>query len=170
MTGRSPDTLFLDDADVTRLKAGVLAGAATADRRRTRKHRLLALGIAGAVAAATTAGAVAIARASQGQINYTADCYAAASLDSQHGTSLYLPGDQTSKRATPLAERVRLAEAMCAETWRIGTFSSTPGADGSYPVPDLTVCQLPDDRLAVFPSARPPGQLCPDLGLTTPHD
>ncbi|MFP3670230.1 hypothetical protein SB717_34655, partial [Priestia sp. SIMBA_032] len=100
----------------------LLDAIASDDRRRTRRHRLIAVGVAGAIVAGTTAGAIAIARAAQGQINYTADCYAAADLGSRHGTSVLGTADLGEKTPTPLSERVALAEEMCAATWRIGTF------------------------------------------------
>src|SRR5437868_3082386 len=95
------------------IKQRILGTIDLDDRRRTRKHRLIALGVAGALVAGTTAGAIAIAQAPQGQINYTADCYAAADLGSRHGTSQYLPGDQDAKTPTPLDQRIALAEEMC---------------------------------------------------------
>lgn len=166
----SPAFLPTDDR-FDQLKQSMFAEIARTERRRTRKHRLVALGIAGSIALGTTAGAIAIAEASQGQINYTADCYAAADLGARHGTSLYAPGDLDAKKPTPIGERVSLAEEMCAATWRIGTFS--PGGSTStkeFPVPDLETCQLPDGRLAVFPSDLAASELCPRLGLASPHE
>jgi len=159
------------DERFDQIKHRVLEAIAADDRRRTRKHRLIALGIAGSLALGTTAGAVAIAQAPQGQINYVADCYAGADLNSRHATSAYLPGDQNAKTPTPLQERIGLAEDMCAATWRIGTFS--PGgstATREFPVPNLKTCQLPDGRLGVFPSDLAVSELCPQLGLTSPHE
>ncbi|NUU06417.1 hypothetical protein [Leifsonia sp. C5G2] len=159
------------DEHFHQLKLRVLDTIAVGERRRTRKHRLIAMGIAGTLALGTTAGAIAIARASQGQINYLMDCYASADLDSRHATSVYLPGDQSSKTPTPLSERVTLAEDMCAATWRIGSFS--PGgstSDREFPVPDLQTCQLPDGRLGVFPSELAASELCTRLGLASPHE
>lgn len=134
-------------------------------RRRTRRHRLAALGAAGVIVLGTSAGALAIAAAPQGQVNYTADCYAAADLTAQHGTSVYLPGDEDSANPVPVAKRVALATDMCAQTWKIGTFSAA-----SSGVPDLVACQLPDQRLGIFPSSKPADELCSTLGLGTPHD
>lgn len=163
--------LLPTDERFDQIKHRVLDAVAVDDRRRTRKHRLIALGIAGTIALGTTAGAIAIARAPQGQINYVADCYASADLGSRHATSAYLPGDQSAKTPTPLKQRVSLAEDMCAATWRIGTFS--PGgstADREFPVPNLETCQLPDGRLGVFPSDLAANELCSQLGLTSPHE
>jgi hypothetical protein len=79
--------------------------------------------------------------------------------------------DLGTKSPTPLEERIRLAEEMCAATWRIGTFSpegSSSTAD--EPVPNLETCELPDGRLAVFPSDLAVRELCSRLGLTIPHE
>lgn len=141
------------------------------DRRTTRRHRLIALGVAAALVSGTTAGAYAIAQASQGQINYLTDCYAAADKHARHGTSVYAPGDRNDPAPTPLRQRIQLAEDMCAATWRIGTFS--PGGstnDREFPVPNLEACELPDGRLAVFPSDLAVSELCSRLGLTIPHE
>lgn len=168
MTDRS---LLPDSAGFEEMKSRLLDTIATEDRRRTRRHRLAAIGIAGALVAGTTGGAIAIARASQGHIDYLADCYAAADLGSRHGTSVYLPGDLDTRTATPLTERVALAEDMCAATWRTGAFlpqGTVP--DAEQPVPPLETCQLPDGRLATFPSELALKELCSRLGLTVPHE
>ena len=151
-----------DSIEFERMKENLLTAASLSDQRRTRRHRIAAIGIAATMVAGTTAGAIVIARAPQGQINYVADCYAAADINSQHGTSAYLPGDENSKTATPLDQRVKLAEDMCAATWQVGTFGSTS-------VPNLVTCQLPDGRLAVFPSNDSQSKLCEQLSLETPH-
>lgn len=166
MTDRS---LLPDAAGFEELKGRLLDTIAADDRRRTRRHRWAAVGIAGALVAGTTAGAVAVARASQGQIDYTADCYAAADLGSRHGTSLYLPGDLDEKTPTPLAERVALAEDMCAASWRTGAFLGKVVTE-DQPVPPLETCQLPDGRLATFPSELALAELCSRLGLAVPHE
>jgi hypothetical protein len=162
--------LLPDTAEFERMQRNLLATIDTTGKRRTRRHRLTAIGIAGALAVATTAGAIAIARAPQSQINYTVDCYAAADLGAAHGTSLYLPGDRTSAKPTLLGERISLAEDMCRATWEVGTFVHTPGGGSTFPVPNLVTCQLPDSRLAVFPANQAAAGLCTHLGLTTPHD
>ncbi len=171
---RNPDNgLLPDDTDYARMKRDLLTAIAVDDRYRTRKHRIAVFGIASALTVATTAGVMVIARAPQGQVNYTADCYASADLGAKHGTSAYLPGYNSAVTTlNPLAERVQLAEEMCAATWRIGTFrpGQTVPQGAVYPVPQLVACQLPDLRLAVFPSAKPAGKLCPELGLTTPRE
>lgn len=162
--------LLPEAAEFERMKQDLLIRVAVTDKQRKRRHRLTAIGVASALALATTAGAIAIASAPQGQINYLSDCYGAADLNSLHGTSVYLPGDMTSTSPTPLKERVRLAEDMCGASWQVGTFADTERPEGVYPIPDLVTCQLADKRLAVFPSQRPPEDLCLSLGLTTPHD
>jgi len=163
--------LLPSDELFDQLKRRILDTVAVDERRKTRKHRLIALGIAGSLALGTTAGAIAVARASQGQINYLMDCYSSADVNSRHATSVYLPGDLSSKTPTPLSERIRLAEDMCAATWRLGSFS--PGgstADREFPVPELQTCQLPDGRLGVFPSDLAASELCTRLGLASPHE
>lgn len=168
MTDRS---LLPDDTRFEELKGRLLDTIAADDRRRTRRHRLAAIGIAGALVAGTTAGAIAVARASQGQINYLVDCYSAADLGSRHGTSVWAPGDLDEKTPTPIAERIALAEDQCAATWRTGVFDPDGGTDGGeHPVPDLETCQLPDGRLAVFPSELAVKELCTKLGLALPHE
>lgn len=178
MTDRS---LLPDDTRFEELKGRLLDTIAADDRRRTRRHRLAAIGIAGALVAGTTAGAIAVARASQGQINYLVDCYGAADLGARHGTSVWAPGDLDEKSPTPIAERIALAEDQCAATWRTGVFEpgggTSDGSDGTgtgtsgdeHPVPDLKTCQLPDGRLAVFPSELAVKELCSRLGLAPPH-
>lgn len=150
--------------DLARMKTAIDQTIDRNSRRRTRRHRLVALGAAGIVVLGTSAGALAVASAPQGQVNYTADCYASANLSAQHGTSVYLPGDEDSTESVPVAKRVQLATDMCAQTWKIGTFS-----DGTT-VPSLVACQLPDQRLGLFPSSKPADELCSTLGLATPHD
>jgi hypothetical protein len=162
-------SLLPEAAEFERMKHDLLARVAADDAQRKRRHRVTAISVAGVLAIATTAGAIVMA-APQGQINYLTDCYGAADMNALHGTSVYLPGDKAQTAPTPLAERERLAEDMCAASWQVGTFADKESPDGVYSVPDLVTCQLSDKRLAVFPSQRPPEDLCLSLGLTTPHD
>lgn len=166
-TNSKPSLPVADGFD--RMKDTVLSRIDTRSRKRTRRHRLVAISAAFIVALGTTAGAIAIAAAPQGQINYTTDCYAAADLGSRHGTSTYLPGNQADTTPTPLEERISLATQQCAATWSVGTFAKT-GTDGPFTVPHLVACQLPDERLAVFPSSGSVDTTCSTLGLSTPHD
>ena len=163
--------LLPTDERFEQIKTNLFETIAVDDRRRTRKHRIIAIGVAGAIVAGTTAGAIAVALASQGQINNVTDCYAAADLNSRHGTSVMVTADLDEKTPNPLDARIRLAEDMCAATWRTGVFSpegSSSTAD--YPVPHLETCQLPDGRLAVFPSDQALSELCSRLGLTIPRE
>lgn len=163
--------LLPTDERFEQIKADLFETIAVDDRRRTRTHRIIAIGVAGAIVAGTTAGAIAIARAAQGQVNNVTDCYAAADLGSRHGTTVMATADLDEKTPNALDQRIRLAEEMCAATWRIGTFSpegSSSTAD--LPVPHLETCQLPDGRLAVFPSDQALSELCSRLGLTIPHE
>ncbi|RFA07656.1 hypothetical protein B7R21_15920 [Subtercola boreus] len=161
------------DSDYARMKVDLFTTITVRERARTKKHRLAALGIAGALALGTTAGALVIAQASQGQINYTAECYGAADLTSTHFTTLYLPGDQTTEQATPLAERTALAIDQCSASWVVGTFEQDRAnipAGKMFPTPLLIACQLPDHRLGVFPSTEPAQVVCARLGLSTPRN
>ncbi|MGN6762283.1 MAG: hypothetical protein ACTHJI_13270 [Leifsonia sp.] len=163
--------LLPTDERFDQIKERLLDVVAADDRRRTRKHRLIAIGVAGAIVAGTTGAAIAIALASQGRINYETDCYAAADLGSRHGSSVPVTADLGEKTPTPLSERIRNAEDVCAATWRIGTFSPEGSSStAEYPVPHLETCQLPDGRLAVFPSDQALSELCSRLGLTIPHE
>ncbi len=168
----NPHLTLPSDADLERMLSATMGTIAEKGRRKTRKHRIAAIGLAGIVAIGCTAGGLAIARASQGAINYTAECYGAADTNSTHFTSFYLPGDITTRAATPLAERISLAKEQCAASWRIGTFekdrSSIPEGK-TFTVPDLVACQLPDDRLGIFPSSKPPAETCSALELATPR-
>lgn len=161
------------DADLERMLFATMETIAERGRRRTRRHRVAAIGIAGMVAIGCTAGGLAIASASQGAISYTAECYGAADTNSTHFTSFYLPGDITTRAATPLAERVSLAKEQCAASWQIGTFekdrSSIPEGK-TFPVPNLVACQLPDNRLGIFPSSKPTAETCSALALATPRN
>jgi hypothetical protein len=58
---------------------------------------------------------------------------------------------------------------MCASTWKIGTFAKA-GTSAPFTAPPLVACQLPDERLAIFPSSASVGATCSALGLATPHD
>ena len=168
MSVQTMDTYTPEDDEYMRMKASVLDTIDTRSRQRTRRHRLAAVGIAGIIVLGTTAGAIAIAAAPQGQINYTADCYRAADMTAQHGTSIYLPGNQADATATPLAQRIALATQMCASTWSVGTFAKR-GATAPFAVPPLVACQLPDERLAIFPSSKSVDVTCAALGLTAPR-
>jgi hypothetical protein len=163
-------SLLPEAAEFERMKRDLLTRVAVTDRQRKRRQHLTALGVSAALALATTAGAILINAAPQGQINYLSDCYGSADMSAVHGTSVYLPGDMNETTPTPLPERVHLAEEMCGASWQVGTFAGTSSADGVYPSPDLVTCQLADKRLAVFPSSREPEELCTSLGLTAPHD
>jgi hypothetical protein len=168
----NPHLTLPSDADLERMLSATMGTISEKGRRKTRKHRIAAIALAGIVAIGCTAGGLAIARASQGAINYTAECYGAADTNSTHFTSFYLPGDITTRSATPLAERISLAKEQCAASWRIGTFekdrSSIPEGK-TFTVPDLVACQLPDDRLGIFPSSKPPAEACSALELATPR-
>jgi hypothetical protein len=160
---------LVDTDDYSRMKTSILDTIDTRSRERTLRHRLVALGAVGVILLGTTAGAVAIAAAPQGQINYTADCYAASDMSAQHGTSGYLPGNMADATATPLAERISLATQQCAASWSVGTFAKA-GTSAPFTVPSLVACQLPDQRLAIFPSNASVDATCSALGLATPHD
>jgi hypothetical protein len=173
-------SLLPDGSDVPRMRNGILEKIDRAERRRTRMHRVVGAGAVAGVLVTGTGAAVAVGRAPQGQINYTAVCYAAANANARHITSLYLPGDLSNPHELPVAQRVELAESMCAATWRVGSFepnvTPTNGANNTpnrsnYPVPNLTACQLPDGRLGVFPTRAPEQKgLCGSLGLGSPQD
>ncbi|GIT79629.1 hypothetical protein LLS1_12980 [Leifsonia sp. LS1] len=166
MTDRS---LLPDDTRFEELRDRLLDTIATDDRRRTRRHRLAAIGIAGVLVAGTTAGGIAIARASQGEINDTVECYGTADLNGPSFTSAWQPGDLEATTPTPLEQRIALAEDQCAAGWRIGSFRPQgSSSDADEPVPALKACQLPDGRLAVFPSERAVADLCARLGLSLP--
>ena len=168
----NPHLTLPSDADLERMLSATMGTIAEKRRRTTKKHRIAAVGLAAVVALGCTAAGLAIARASQGAISYTAECYGAADTNSMHFTSFYLPGDINAKAATPVAERISLATEQCAASWSVGTFekdlSSIPEGK-TFTVPDLVACQLPDDRLGIFPSSKPPAETCSALELATPR-
>lgn len=168
------------DGDLQRMRGSLVDRIDRIEHHRTRIHRLVGAAAVIGILATGTGAALAVTRAPQGEINYTAVCYGS---DSTHGpsvTSLYLPGDLSSSAKTPIDKRVALAESMCAATWRIGAFQAhppaRPGANDTpnpsdYPVPGLATCQLADGRLAVFPvTGRPETGFCDALGLTLPSE
>lgn len=170
----TPSRLTLpSDADLERMLSATMGAITAKGRRKTKKHRLAAIGLVGLLALGSTAAGIAIARASQGAINYTAVCFAAADTNSTHFATLYLPGDLKEQQATPVAERVRLATEQCAASWAVGTFeknrSSIPEGT-TFPVPNLVACQLPDERLGIFPSKTSPAETCSALQLATPRN
>ncbi|WP_314146540.1 hypothetical protein [uncultured Leifsonia sp.] len=164
----------IDDA-MGRIRSNTFSAIAKRTTTRRTRHRLVASAAAVVIVGVTSAAAVAVVQATQGQVNYTAECYGAADLAAVHGASYYLPGDLNEQSAIPLDERIALAKDQCGANWRIGKFEPSRDIAGVqagttvYPVPALQACQLADGRLGIFPSARTPAELCPELGLAVPR-
>lgn len=139
-------------------------------QRKTRLHRIAALGTIGVLALGTTAGAMVVTQASQAQRNMV-ECYESADLNSRQISSIHLPAEGTPESVITGDDRIMLAVDMCGATWRIGAFEADPGAarpGQTFPIPDLVACQLLDGRIGVFPSEKSPEEQCRSLGLAVP--
>lgn len=109
--------------------------------------------IAGVAVAALTAGAIAIALQPQDILDTNMVCYEGPSLDARHIFAGGGPHD-----FDPIA--------MCETIFALDLFNDTLSEDDSHPVPELTICTMPDGLAGVFPleGARPE-DFCAALGL-----
>lgn len=93
----------------------------------------------------------------------TARCYTSASVAAVDGSSF--PGTTV---AVADGSSVTDALAMCADLWRQGvlregvTEPQAPDPSGSFTVPALAGCVLPDGRAAIIPGSA---DVCQSLGL-----
>lgn len=127
----------------------------------TRYRTIRAVIIAGTAAALLTAGAIAVARASQETIDSYATCFEHASLDSRtHGFI------SSSGGLDPIE--------LCSIVWRNDSWTSVSNGDpddpndGTAPVPPLVTCALADESAGVFPregSTATDKDFCAALGL-----
>lgn len=154
-----------------RLFHDLQARIAQEGRRTTLRHRVGAFAAIGALTVGLTGGTIAVIQATSTEKSVS-DCYSAADLSSRHtGVATPPEGGIVPVDLPAMAQRVNLAEDMCAAVWRIGFFESTepPTGNGSFPVPQLTTCILSDGRLGVFPSAQHGAGTCTELGLAEPE-
>lgn len=157
--------------DLNLMLNDILLTIADRRRRKTRLHRIAAIGTIGILALGTTAGAIIVAQATPIQMNRV-ECYRSADLSSEHISSMHLPADKAIEVATPVDDRVILAIDMCGASWRIGTFEADPTAvqpGQTFSIPNLVACELRDSRIAVFPSERSAEEQCLSLGLAVPQ-
>ncbi|MEO7124004.1 MAG: hypothetical protein ABI400_12990 [Lacisediminihabitans sp.] len=139
--------------------------------RKTRNHRIAVAGVVIALALGSTAGGLAIARATQAVINNSAECYASASTSSAHFPSVNAAGNPNAKTAIPISQQVSQAIDACGASWRIGSFEADQAhipAGKEFLIPTLVACRLADGRIGVFPSDASPVQACARLNLATP--
>ncbi|MDM4764291.1 hypothetical protein QT381_14890 [Galbitalea sp. SE-J8] len=164
-------TTPLDEQTTDRMLDRITASIEGRARRRTRRHRVVALAGVATIALAATAGALVVRQATGVERNI-AECYAAASLDAQHTGAVL--GAPVGENAPALVDdRARIAQGldMCAAAWRLGQFEPDPDAAGSgreFTVPPLVPCVLADGRFGYFPSAN--ADVCSRLGLGSPSD
>ena len=140
--------------------------------RKTRNHRFAAAGVIVVLALGSTAGGLAIARATQAVINNSAECFGTASTSSPHFPTVNAAGDPDTKAAIPISEQVAQAIDGCGAAWRIGSFEPDQAhipAGKLFPIPTLVACRLADGRIGVFPSDKPAAKACADLDLATPE-
>jgi hypothetical protein len=123
-------------------------------KRSTRYRVTRNIVIASVAAIALTAGAIAVARAVQEQIDTNVVCYETADLDS---TAIW--GGTNPEMFDPVA--------MCETAWATDSFDDPQGGeDMSHPVPELIVCTRPDGVAGVFPLGDARSEdFCAALGL-----
>jgi hypothetical protein len=130
-------------------------------RRSTRYRTIRAVIIAGTAAALLTAGAIAVARASQEHIASYATCFEHPSLDSRQHVFISNEGDLDPAE-------------LCGIVWRNDSWTSVSNGDpddpndGTAAVPPLVTCTLADGAAGVFPregATTPDTDFCATLGL-----
>ena len=136
-------------------------------RLSSRSRTTIAVILAGAVAAALTAGTIAATRANEQRISSEVTCYEHASLDSRQQVILSGSPDESSADDFDPAE-------TCGLMWRNDLWSETSNNDpddpndGDAPVPPLAACVLMDGTAGVFPlegSTASADDFCAALGL-----
>ena len=160
-------TLGPTDSQVTKMREAVLARARPRFTRRTRRVAAMAsLAVAGL---ASAAAAVIIAPATTDQQNVSVDCYTTADLSSAHATTMLTDDGRDRNSLRSIATRTSRALELCEADRR--AVATDPGARTSpVDVPNPTVCQLGDLRLAVLPNehAIHAAAFCKKFGLQVP--
>src|SRR5690606_22091232 len=106
--------------------------------------------IAGAAAAALTAGAIAVAQVSQEQKETHVTCYEQASLDSRYTVFIATPENEPEGFVFDPIE-------LCGVAWQNESWGNTSNNDpddpndGDASIPPLEVCTLRNGQAAVFP-------------------
>ena len=137
-------------------------------RRSTRYRTTRAVIIGAAIAAALTAGTIAVTRANDVTIGSVATCFEHASLDARQNTI-----SMTDESGQPVPEFDPFD--LCGHVWMndswTGVSNNDPDDpnDGDAPVPPLEACTLPNGAVGVFPregSTASAQDFCATLGLT----
>lgn len=139
------------------VRASVLHSTTTvrSPRRSTRYRVTRNVLIAAVAVAALTAGALAVSKALQSNIDHSATCFQHASLDS-HQQMIAGSGSTTDEGLDPIAG--------CQQAWLDHLLD--PSGPNTVDPPELIVCTLPDSTAGVFPrEGRPAEDFCETLGL-----
>lgn len=147
-----------------RIKLNVAENIRKQARRRTLTHRLGIAAAAVVLGGAVTAATLQVAPAPRSAINNSADCYDVDNVSANHGMAVWGPSIDDVP-LVPLTDRVRTALELCQDVLNRAQGSS------AVDLPQLTACQLPDNRLAVFPNRekKTDADLCALVGLHVPN-
>ncbi|WP_344297970.1 hypothetical protein [Agromyces neolithicus] len=146
----------------------IILGEIARQRTARMRNRRLTIGAIALVAAiGTGASAIAITQATTREMNYSVDCYTVADLGAPHGTTTLLDGPSDS--LLTIEDRAAGALAACETSWKAVPTEKEPSWR-PIEVPNPTVCQLRDGRLAVFPNENnaPDDELCRQIGISVP--
>lgn len=154
-------------AQTSSMRTVILSEIARQRAARKRTRRLTIGAIALVVVVGTGASAIAITQATTREMNYTVDCYTVADLGAPHGTTTLIDGSSNS--LLTIEDRVSGALAACETSWNAVPTEKEPSWR-PIDVPNPTVCQLRDGRLAVFPNENNASndELCRRIGIATP--
>lgn len=150
----------------TRIRAELI-GLATKDQRLRRpfyrrRAAVVAAGAAVVLGVGGTAAAVTWMQPEPVQDRDTARCYSTISND----FSMHFPGTTIASPVASDGSGGQVANPLeaCAAAWRAGLLYgiSPHNATGTYDVPPLTVCVLPDGSAAVYPGTA---DTCAKVGL-----
>lgn len=159
----SQDDSLLSPEAVQRIRLGIRHKLA----RRRRGRRATAIVGAGVMAAAATAGGLAVRQASERDLNTSFECHTSTDPNVIFGTSSFVDGDLADFANRTTAERVAFAVATCTAGFEA---VPTSGGEPGPAVPNPTGCLLPDGRVAVYPNAEFLGteEFCSSLSLAAP--
>jgi hypothetical protein len=170
MSKQIPDDI---DERLARMRGNILeALPSTRTHRFSRAGRVTIL-VAGSslFAIALTGGTIAAIQASQEDVDYSVQCFEAASRSAESTTVVL--AEATDNETGEIVPRDAIDPAeTCGEMWRMGFLGqesapADPNA-ANFPIPELVACVLDNGVGAVFPredSTASSESFCRDLGL-----
>lgn len=170
MNTQVPDDI---DARLARVRGSILEALPSTRTHRFSRAGRVTMVVAGAslFAVALTGGTIAAIQASQEDVDYSVQCFDAASMSATSTTVVLAEATDNETGEVVPRDAIDPAET-CGEMWRMGFLGQesapTDPNSANFPVPELVACVLDNGVGAVFPredSTASSQSFCRDLGL-----